>query len=485
VVKGPRHYLRIRAARGLPDNAPVVRSLAINAVEVEQSVAARMAFVVREGVTPPAGEEPVAGSVQGLALEFDLEGAITAFSAREDEDLPQGLVIEYVAATGDAPGQLVTSLVLVGFATGLPEMTAVLPGGPIPGGSVSLWTVSAGEARAWEPVEDLFAAEPDAVVFALDWRTGRAVFGDGERGAVPPAGAHILCSYSVTAAEAGNTRTGPAWRVIGADDDLNRALSGIDLEAIAARIESVTTVSNPSGGGVETIANAAGRAAEVLWAHERLAELAATAPGTLDQLDRAAVLSRAAPERAVTLADFERLALEVPGTTIARARAWSELDPAYACLRAPGTVSVVIVPRYPRARPAPSEGLLRHVRRYLERRRTIGTRLVVTGPQYVEVRVRVVLRAGRRADPERVRADVEAAIKAFLDPLIGGPLARGWPFGRDVFRTEVLQVVDGVRNVDHVLELELFARDEEGACGNVCIGPTELVASGRHEVSVV
>ena len=240
----------------------------------------------------------------------------------------------------------------------------------------------------------------------------------------------------------------------------------------------------PSGGRVEGIAAAAGRAAEALWAHERLAELAATGPGTLDQLDRRAVLDRASPQRAVTLADYERLTLQVPGTTIARARAWAELDPTYPCLRAPGTVTVMVVPRYPRARPLPSNGLLRRVRSYLERRRTIGTRLVVAGPTYVEVRVRVALRAGRRADPIRVRADVEAAIRAFLDPLSGGPEGRGWPFGRDVFRTEVLQVVDGVRNVDHVLELEMFARDEDGACGNVCIGPTELVASGTHEVTV-
>ena len=483
VVKTELHYMRIRAVSGTPDSAPVVAQLAVNGAEVEQSAVARMAFVVREGVTPPAGSEPVPGATQRLELAFDTEGAVTALAVTEEEGWPEALVIEHTTPL-DGEGRLVLGLVLAGRATGLPEQPFTLPGAPISRGHVSLWTLEPGGPRSWRAVDDLFAAAPDDSVFAVDAVQGQLRFGDVLRGRVPAVGAWVLCIYAMTAAESGYHSSRGAWRLAGADDDLNEALTGTSSEDLEARIATIASVVGPSRGRVESIAGAAGRAAEALWAHERLAELTATSPGTLDQLPVAEVLSRASPQRAVTLADYERLALEVPGTAIARARAWAGFDPTYPCLRAPGTVTVMVVPRHPRARPTPSEGLLRSVRGYLERRRTIGTRLVVAGPVYVEVRVRVGVRAGRRANPVRVRAGVEQAIRSFLDPISGGPQGRGWPFGRDVFRTEVLQVIDGVRDVDHVLELELFARDDEGACGNVCIGPAELVASGSHEVTV-
>ena len=124
------------------------------------------------------------------------------------------------------------------------------------------------------------------------------------------------------------------------------------------------------------------------------------------------------------------------------------------------------------------------VRRYLLRRRTIGTRLLVVGPDYVEVRVNASVRTRPRADVRRTQADIVAALNAFLDPMRGGPSGRGWPFGRDVYRSEVLQVIDGVPGVDYVVSLELFAGADEAPCGNVCIGATSLATAGQHEVEV-
>ena len=60
----------------------------------------------------------------------------------------------------------------------------------------------------------------------------------------------------------------------------------------------------------------------------------------------------------------------------------------------------------------------------------------------------------------------------------------GWPFGRDVYRSEVLALLDGVGGVDAVTSLELAAAGAELSCGNVCVGATELVVSGTHAVEV-
>ena len=122
--------------------------------------------------------------------------------------------------------------------------------------------------------------------------------------------------------------------------------------------------------------------------------------------------------------------------------------------------------------------------RWLDRRRVLCTRLVVVGPEYLTISVSSRIRTLPGADPTRVRDDVAAALASFLDPLRGGPAARGWPFGRDVYRSEILQVVDGVRGVDHVLDLTISADGRAVACGNVCVPPTWLVTSGAHLVEV-
>ena len=76
------------------------------------------------------------------------------------------------------------------------------------------------------------------------------------------------------------------------------------------------------------------------------------------------------------------------------------LDTGHPCLSAPGTVTVVVVPFLPAARPEPNAGLLRTVRRHLAARRTLRTRLLVVGPPYVEVTATLGVRplAGRAAE---------------------------------------------------------------------------------------
>jgi predicted phage baseplate assembly protein len=193
--------------------------------------------------------------------------------------------------------------------------------------------------------------------------------------------------------------------------------------------------------------------------------------------------AREAPERATNGADLEQIALDVPGCRVARARTWPALDPTYPGVKADGTATVVIVPQLPARRPAPSQGLLRAVRRVIETRRLIGSRILVSGPEYKEVRVRATLRAAVGRDPASVADAARAALDDYLHPLRGGHLSRGWPFGRDVYRPEMLGVLDSVDGVDFVASLELVGPDGE-TCGNVCLPPMALVDAGEHELTV-
>ncbi len=114
----------------------------------------------------------------------------------------------------------------------------------------------------------------------------------------------------------------------------------------------------------------------------------------------------------------------------------------------------------------------------------VTTRIEVAAPGYREVRVQAQIQRCHGTDPDRLAADVRAALDEFLDPLRGGPEGHGWPFGRDVYRAEVLQVIDEVAGVEYVRELALIADDDQPQCGNVCLGPTWLVTPGPHKIEV-
>jgi hypothetical protein len=121
----------------------------------------------------------------------------------------------------------------------------------------------------------------------------------------------------------------------------------------------------------------------------------------------------------------------------------------------------------------------------LQRRRVIGTRVEVVGPTYLEVAVRARVRALAGVGKGNLQQRIVAALNEFFDPLRGGPARTGWPFGRDVFRSEVMQVIDSVSGVDHVVSLALIAGGCETECSNVCLAPTWLVAAGEHHIEVV
>jgi hypothetical protein len=147
-------------------------------------------------------------------------------------------------------------------------------------------------------------------------------------------------------------------------------------------------------------------------------------------------------------------------------------------------VTLVILPDMPVPRPEPSPGLLKIVRRYLEQRRIVGTRLTVVGPSYLEVNVVTHVQLRSHTDPRRVRDAIDQALRGFFDPRIGGPGGLGWPFGRDVYRSEVMELIDGVPGVDHVLSLSLRAGAQEPQCGNLTLCPTWLVVSGQHQIII-
>jgi len=482
----PLFWVRCRLVSGAYDVAPALRAIACNAVRVEQARDVTSRFVVAAGAT--VNGTPAVGARAKLGLRIDDAGVVQAIDVGvSDAGSPSLLVLDYVAPSATTAGSITLPCARIGAGTGLPNVGMTLASAPVARGALALWTIerAASSVRwlGWNARADLDSAgSTDRAVIEIA-ATGALRFGDGVRGRVPPAGAAVIASYAGTAGAAGNVAAGRSWTLV--DSPLNRALLGAHFATMKSSVMR-NALAATGGADAEDVGQAAARAAADLWAHERLVQLCPAATcATLDQLASHAVLECAIPERAATTLDIERIAIEIPGTRIRRARAWSQYDAACPCAEASGTVTVVIVPSLPRSQPAPSAGLLRAVRRWLDRRRVLCTRLVVTGPEYLVVSVTASATALTGADPVRVQADVVAALSTFLDPLVGGPAGCGWPFGRDVYRSEVLALVDGVPGVDHVTSLTMSGNGSEAACSNLCVAPTWLVASGTHSISVV
>lgn len=351
-----------------------------------------------------------------------------------------------------------------------------LPLGPALPGSIRLSVELDGvDDGPWQE-RDLARAGPHERAFMLDREDGALCFGDGRHGRVPMAGAMLRIDYRIGGGAVGNLPAG----------SLGDALAGAHNEALlpgwsGLRSQLELRQPAPALGGAD--------AEPLEEARRRLLERLQT------------------PQRAVTLGDYTALALAAPGLPVARAYAVADYHPAYPCLPAPGSITLVLLPRCPERLPQPSPELLRAIRRYLERRRTLGDELHLVGPRYslVAVRARLVAPSGDRG---RLVREAHAALDSFLSPLRGGPEGTGWPVGRPVYRSEVLALLGRLPGVAYVEQLELLSPGEpaaaEGAeqndggcggcgcgvdagarCGNLALCPDGLPAPGRHEIAVV
>jgi predicted phage baseplate assembly protein len=336
----------------------------------------------------------------------------------------------------------------------LPRQSVEIAEKPVLIPGFQLYTLEDGVLLSWEQVYDFDASGPADRHYVLDATNGKVTFGDGQNGRVPPAKVLILADYLTTRAEAGNLPARSSLKLM--DNAQNRSLLP-DPVWLQQQLAAITNPLPALGGAAEEeLAHAEGRAFELV-----------------NQV-----------ERAVTLQDIETLARKTPGARLARAWAQANRHPALPCFLAPGVVSLVILPHLPKERPAPSPALRRRVMAFVSRRRVIGTRLEVIGPEYVTISVRARVQAQRGVDPADLQRRIVAALNSFFHPLSGGPEGQGWPFGRDIYRSEVMQIIDETSGVDHVLSLEILARGCEPQCANICLGPVGLVAAGQHQIEI-
>ncbi len=161
----------------------------------------------------------------------------------------------------------------------------------------------------------------------------------------------------------------------------------------------------------------------------------------------------------------------------------------------PGHVSVVVLPRCEGLSavycdqsaaplPVPTPALLSEVDALITERRLLTTRTHAVAPFYlpIELEAFVVLESKAGAD---VVANIEAATRAFYNPLDGGPDGTGWPLGRDVYRSEFFQILESAEGVDYVDRIRLAISGGEGRDANIVVEPWQLVNVESVTVNIV
>jgi hypothetical protein len=296
----------------------------------------------------------------------------------------------------------------------------------------------------WQSRPNLFFSGPDDRHYVIERSRGRVQFGDGVLGRIPPTGRDNVrtATYRSGGGQIGNVPAGAIAQI----------LSGVPAQG----------ANNPraaEGGADGELPDGALGRGPAMVRHRR---------------------------QALSLEDVEALARESsPAVAVARA-----LPTTHPTGRpAPGWVKVIVMPHSGDARPSPSFELRRRFEAFLALRGPAGAagQIRVAAPDYQPIGVEAVVVP---VDPSKAGPVVEAAtaaIIAFLHPLTGGPQGTGWPFGRDVFASDVASVLESTPGVDVVPNLELLLdgtprgdRVEVPGDRIVVAGPIRIRAQGSE-----
>ena len=361
-----------------------------------------------------------------------------------------------------APGQV--------FSLG---QSPILPRSPGESVLVGEQGVPQSEWEVWTEVADFAESLATDRHFVCDSFTGEVYFGpsvrqpDGsvrQHGAVPVKGRTIVFSgYKFGGGLRGNVAAG-------------------QIEVLKSSIPYIATVTNPrrAEGGRES-----------------------------ETLERAKMRGRMLlrqRDRAVTVEDYERLAIEA-SSGIARAfciQPKARHSAGDSNTIPPGVVRVLLIPALGESKEVPRppdyrvpERVRKSVEAYLDERRLLTAVLETGEPEYVYVSTEITIAAEQNADSDRVARNIRSRLDAFIHPLTGGPQGDGWPFCRTLTIADIYAQIQVAAGVAFLLDVKFFvsrvANVEEGRLSReeavpstegIRLKPTEMIATREHRIRV-
>lgn len=342
--------------------------------------------------------------------------------------------------------KILTDLVL-GISSGLPGQVFKLPETPVLRGSIKL--ALDGE---WKEVEDFDVSTPTDPHFTLESLKGEIRFGDGLWGKIPPKDIEIrVIKYETGRGERGNLQANSNWVLKEKD------ISGLVISNF-----------KPATGGTDE--------------------------ESIDEAFERFIRDLRVPYRAVTSEDFEYIARKTPGLRVAQAKA----IPNFICrsnteeegIEEEGTVTVVVVPFSPlntfENPPTPSTDFINAITKHINKHRLLGTFVCVVPPKYIKVKVQVTLGISKGFSETEIRKEVIGKLELFLHPIRGDFSGKGWPVGKNVYRSEIYQLITEIEGVDFVEKIEIYdLKGDKTEKEDLKLPSTATVYSGEHSVEIL
>ncbi|WP_218081930.1 putative baseplate assembly protein [Anthocerotibacter panamensis] len=346
---------------------------------------------------------------------------------------------------------------VVGTSDGIPGQSFQLQGAPILARRLEeylLVTPPGGPPQTWREVIDFAESGPDDLHYTLDSLTGVLQFGPLVR-------------------EPGQLQLKTQFRALNGQSDMVE-LSSQERQygAVPPRGATLVMVGYRTGGGRQ--GNVQSQTLRVLKsAVPYVARVTNHGPArngadaeSLDQAVLRAPRILRTRDRAVTQEDYETLAYQGGRGAVARALCLTPSKVAEA-----GVVRLLLVPQ---ADPEPiqqGEGLapeifaLTHalqeqVQTFLDERKLLGTQVILQEPEYVGVTVQTEVSLEPAYDNPRAQQEIlfslRVALYRFLNPLLGGLERQGWPFGRPVYPSDIVALLQQIPGVRYLGDVQLF-----------------------------
>jgi len=121
----------------------------------------------------------------------------------------------------------------------------------------------------------------------------------------------------------------------------------------------------------------------------------------------------------------------------------------------PGQISIVVVHGGLKDPSLPIEALHAAVWAFLDERRLLATRHHVVGPEFLQIEIFANIALQKDTMKNAVRERADQALQNFFDPLTGGFNQTGWPFGRDIYVSEIYELLSRVPGIDFVGDIVL------------------------------
>ncbi len=104
-------------------------------------------------------------------------------------------------------------------------------------------------------------------------------------------------------------------------------------------------------------------------------------------------------------------------------------------------------------KPKPSHLLREEVKEYLGAKKLITTRVHVVSPFYKDVFLKVWISLKQNKNEVQTIQMATNRINEYFHPITGGPDGTGWPLGRNVYRSELYHLLEGIADIDHIAEI--------------------------------